>query len=558
MFSSRTTAAPVKDPTSRRAAGIGLRRPITVSMLVAAALAAWASSRTRTDCRNNVVTEPARFENMQPTITARGDIEPVESNDVLCTVQPCGLDRAAAPTIRWIIANGAGVHRGQVVCELDDGPWRQALSDLKGPLEMARADWVYTCQNCAIVASQNQSDIQTAEVAVRLAAMDLEKYLRGDYEQTRKELEDRISLAESDLEQWRERINWTERMVRKGFMNNCEARAERAGMQSAQLDLDRLRDEYRVLEKYTRKRVLHELETRLAKTKSDLRRVKIQARAKSSQAETARTHKDTVYHQRLARFQEIESQVPRCVLTTPNDGVVAYATATAGEWTPPAVGDEVRSGQRLMSVSNLLKMEVKIGLKDRPELTSASDDSPDADPSGENDLGSRFWRLRGLWPLAFGVRNLDRSRLYQGEPALIRLRAFPEHVLRGHVKQATVLAPRDSTKDNIEQVCAAQITLDDRFEGLRPSMLAEVTILEKPVAHVLAVPLRAILPGPDSVNESLCFVDTADGPQERNVTIGRHTSQLAEVRAGINPGERIVVNPQTLLPHSSGSFPVAP
>jgi multidrug efflux pump subunit AcrA (membrane-fusion protein) len=89
-------------------------------------------------------------------------------------------------------------------------------------------------------------------------------------------------------------------------------------------------------------------------------------------------------------------------------------------------------------------------------------------------------------------------------------------------------------------------------------MLAEVTILEKPVAHVLAVPLRAILSGPDPVNESLCFVDTADGPEERNVTIGRHTSQLAEVRAGIKPGERIVVNPQTLLGRNSGSFPVAP
>jgi multidrug resistance efflux pump len=531
---------------------------MTVVMLVAAAIAAWVSSRARIDCRNDVVTEPARFENMQPTITARGDIEPVESNDVLCNVQTCGMDRAAAPTIRWVIANGAGVHRGQVVCEIDDGPWRQGLNELKAPLEMAHADWVYICQNCDIVASQNQSDIQTAEVAVRLAGMDLEKYLRGDYEQTRKELENRISLAETDLEQWRERINWTERMVRKGFMNSCEARAERAGMQSAQLDLDRLRDEYRVLEKYTRKRVLHELETRLARAKSDLRRIKIRARAKSAQAEAARTHKETVYHQRLARFQEVERQLPRCVLTAPNDGVVAYAAAAAGEWAPPAVGEPVRCGQRLMSVSNLLKMEVKIGLKDRPALVSGGEDRSDADASGQHEIGSGFWRLRGLWPLAFGVRNVDRSRLYQGEPALIRLRAFPEHVLRGHVKQATVLAPRDAAKEDVEQVCAAQITVDDRFEGLRPSMLAEVTILEKPVAHVLAVPLRAILPGPDPVNESLCFVDTADGPEERNVTIGRHTSQMAEVRAGIMPGERIVVNPQRLLGRNSSSFPVAP
>src|SRR5262249_8178803 len=143
---------------------------------------------------------------------------------------------------------------------------------------------------------------------------------------------------------------------RKGFMNSCEARAERAGMQSAQLDLERLRDEYRVLEKYTRKRVLHELETRLAKTKSDLRRVKIQARAKSSQAESARAHKETVYRQRLARFQEIESQLPRCVLTAPNDGVVAYAGGTAGEWAPPATGEPIQPGQRLLSVSNLLKL----------------------------------------------------------------------------------------------------------------------------------------------------------------------------------------------------------
>jgi multidrug efflux pump subunit AcrA (membrane-fusion protein) len=510
----------------------------------------------------DVVTEPATYRKMQPTIVARGDVESAENSDIVCRVRSWVRGSSNATTIKWAIDNGVSVHRGQLVCELDDSAHQETLKDQKGPLEIARAEWVFATENCRIVDSQNQSDIQTAEVAVRLADLDLQKYLRGDYEQARKDLESRLLLAESDVEMWRERTAWTQRMVRKGFLNSGQARTEEAGEQSAQLELQRLCEEYRVLQKYTKKRMLHELQNRLAQAKCDLRRVKLQARAKEAQADAARLFKERVYQQRLADYREIETEIKKCTLTAPNDGIVVYALpppswAGAGPGLV-AAGEPVSTGQRLMSIPNLNKMQVKLGVHEaqvggvhgevpRPASLDEPLDTPVPDPSAA---------LLDYTAQAEPRFIDEKARLFDGEPALIRLQAYPEQLLRGHVRQvAPVASQLDSPMRDIH-VYATQVAVDDRRDWLRPDMSAEVTILEKPLDHVLAVPLRAVLHAPEQGDESLCFVVTPEGPQERSIHIGRHTDELAEVRSGLRPGEHVVVNPQSLL--NSTSQPIIP
>jgi hypothetical protein len=60
-------------------------------------------------------------------------------------------------------------------------------------------------------------------------------------ESVAKELQTRIVVAESDLEQWRDRAAWSKRMVRKGFMTRAQAEADQAREQAAAMTLLRLR-----------------------------------------------------------------------------------------------------------------------------------------------------------------------------------------------------------------------------------------------------------------------------------------------------------------------------
>src|SRR5262249_8893626 len=142
-----------------------------------------------------------------------------------------------------------------------------------------------------IIVSQNRGDIQSAEVAIQLAEIDVQKYVQGDYEQLRKDIQGRLSLAESDLEMCRDRTAFSKLMVKKGFLGANQARAEAMRLDSARLALDQVQEELRVLQQYTYTRNVTDLESKLKEARLNLERIKKQAKAKEIQAEIDRLSK---------------------------------------------------------------------------------------------------------------------------------------------------------------------------------------------------------------------------------------------------------------------------
>ncbi len=53
----------------------------------------------------------------------------------------------------------------------------------------------------------------------------------------------RMALIAADVDQWRERVAWAERMARKGFLSAQRVEADRARLQAAEAALDRARQE---------------------------------------------------------------------------------------------------------------------------------------------------------------------------------------------------------------------------------------------------------------------------------------------------------------------------
>src|SRR5262249_3113633 len=147
---------------------------------------------------------------------------------------------------------------------------------------------------------QNLSDIKSAEIAITLARLDLEKYVKGEYLQTVKDIEGRTNMAESDLEMSRERAAWSDRMVKKGFYTTNQAEAEHSRAKSAEIALKKVQEELRVLEDFTKKRTVADLENKLEEAKRALDRVKKQAKAKEVQADTDRLAKKSIYEQEEA------------------------------------------------------------------------------------------------------------------------------------------------------------------------------------------------------------------------------------------------------------------
>jgi hypothetical protein len=94
------------------------------------------------------------------------------------------------------------------------------------------------------------------------------------------------------------------------------------------------------------------------------------------------------------------------------------------------------------------------------------------------------------------------------------------------------------------------VAIDEPIPGLKPGLSAEVTIVawESP-EDVLQVPVQAVL---GSISEGVtrkCFVIGAGGqPEEREIVLGMSNDRTVEVRSGLAEGEKVVLNPRSLLP----------
>jgi hypothetical protein len=149
------------------------------------------------------------------------------------------------------------------------------------------------------------------------------------------------------------------------------------------------------------------------------------------------------------------------------------------------------------------------------------------------------------------LREQYRDKEYylasRGQEATVRIDAFPDRPLKGHVRTVAAVASQQDWMSSDVKVYQTLVTIDDPVEGLKPDMSAEVTIsVEAAGENVLAVPVQAIVGGAEGGTKRKVFVATAAGTQEREVTLGLFNERMAEVKDGLAEGDRVVLNPKVL------------
>jgi HlyD family secretion protein len=540
-------------------------------LLLVAAVILWASSWQRTE-RTDLITYKVHFDKLDSNVAEHGILASARSKDIYCRVKSRNHGSMVATTIKWVIEDGTPVKRGMILAELDSSGLEEELKSQNINVVKARADWLQAEEDYKIVKSQSQEDIENAEMAAQMAEIDLRKYLKGDYVQSHQDVEGRLAMAESDMEMWRGRVLWTERMVRKGFQTVHQAQLDHSALQGAELAVENVLEERRVLEKFTKHRQETDYAGKLAEAKRALSRSSSQALAKRIQAEIARLSRKTIYDRESQRAHDIEEQVLECTVRAPQDGMVVYASSgqsRSGSGVQQGIiaqGEPVREGQLLMQIPDLKHLVIETRVHEaqfpfiRSEVRAATGFSESlqaalfvqADPL-TNILGQvAFDQLGDTF------RERDERLVARGEEVLIALHAFPDHPLHGHVKQvANVPASLDWTLADVK-LYRTIVSVDDAFDGLKPGMTADVTFLsDHPRKHVLTLPLEALV-GPIHHGEpGKCFVLTPEGTEEHQVQIGDSTDAKVEVTTGLQDGDEVVLNPVVLQHEPVHGQPVA-
>lgn len=409
-------------------------------------------------------------------------------------------------SIIYLIDEGTKVKKGDLLVELDASTMQDQRIDQDITVQNAEAAYVNAKENMDIVQNQAQSDVELAELTLEFAKQDLNKYKEGEYPNALAKALAEIQLAEEDKTRALEKVEWSRKLYEEKYLSKTELQADELAFSRAEVNLQVAQRDRELLEDYTYKRQIAQLESDVRQAEMALERTQAKARANVAQARAELLARKQEYERQKYKLDKIDDQISKAKVYAPADGMVIYATsARRGGWRdnrePLDEGVEVFERQELIYL---------------PTATSAV---------AEVDIHEA---------------SLEKVRL--GLPAVVTVDALPGKKFMGTVGRIAPLPDPQSMWMNPDlKVYNSDIYLEEDDPALRTGMSCKVEIIVAQYEDAVYIPIQAVI----RVNgKPTVYVVRPDGTvQERVVEIGLDNNSMVHVISGLEAGEVVWLAP---------------
>jgi hypothetical protein len=110
---------------------------------------------------------------------------------------------------------------------------------------------------------------QIAKLTRELAEIAVEEYAMGQHDLELAKVEEEIVLARSELSRAEDRLDWSNQMLKKGYVSKAQNVADAAALTRKKLALEISQSKKKVLEKYTGPKNIMELKREVEKARAD-------------------------------------------------------------------------------------------------------------------------------------------------------------------------------------------------------------------------------------------------------------------------------------------------
>ena len=199
------------------------------------------------------------------------------------------------------------------------------------------------------------------------------------------------------------------------------------------------------------------------------------------------------------KLERLESELLKCTIKAPQDGLVIYANSRSRDReTEIKEGTSVKERQVILQLPDLTKMRADVE-----------------------------------------VHESKVDEISPGMPAIVRVQDLK---FSGVV---TSVANRpESNWFSTAKKYVVGVRIDGKSEALRPGFTAEATIIVADLQDVIAVPVAAVI---EDSEEFVCAVKQGEGFEQRVVTLGKSDDRFVEIVQGLEEGELVFLNPETVL-----------
>ncbi len=406
------------------------------------------------------LTAPVSKQRLVISVTEDGNVESASNVDVKCEV-------AGGSTILWIVDDGKNVVEGEELVRLDQATIEEQLVAQKIVYERALATKI-----------KAEQDYAAADIAVK-------EYVEGTYVQEKQILETTVTIAEENLRSAQNVHEHTQRMFRKGFVTALQLEADDFAVKRSELELDSAKTALEVLKKFTRAKMVQELEA-----------------VRDAAAAQARSE-DAACSLEKDRLDQFVKQKEQCVIKAPKKGMVVYANERGrrgNSETQIEEGAAVREGQALIRLPDLSQMQVVVKIHE-----------------------SKVEQIKPGAPATIKVQG----REYNGSVVNVANQPESKSWFSSDVKEySTVVAINGETKK------------------LKPGMTAQVEIFVADLKDELTVPVSAVV---EQGGQFYVWALNATGPERRPVLLGPTNDKVIALRDGVTENEEVFLNPRAVI-----------
>jgi HlyD family secretion protein len=474
-----------------------------------------------------LITYEVKREDLLVSVIEGGDLKALRSQKIVNEVPG---QRAILEVIdEGTVITDQDVQDSKILMKLDSKDLEDRIEELKINVENSWSSYIQAQQNLEIQKKQNESDIKQAELKVKFAKIDFEKYLgkdlvaklietkelnfpqlienpelAGEALNRKRELENQIDLAKEEVARAQDTLGWSEKLADKEYLTKSELEADKFSLQQKEASIENAKLEYQLFLNYDFPKQVEELLSDYEEALSELDRTKARCESEIIKYETDVNSKKATYLERKNNLDDTEEDLANCTITATQPGLVTYATSSR-PWQsqdPIQPGTNVRNRQELLNIPDLNTMGVEVR-----------------------------------------IHESSIKQIKVDQKVIVKVDAVPDKIFTGKVKKVSPLPDAIFKWMNPDiNVYLVEISLDEtsEFSKLTPGMSAEVEIEIERLKDVLAVPLAAVSFDGD---KSFCTVVRGRRISARQVELGSSNNEMVEIRKGLKEGELIVMLP---------------
>lgn len=485
-----------------------------------------------------------RKDDLTVTVTESGSIKARNSIDIKSEVEGQTTIISIVPEGTYITRED--VNNGKILVALDSSTPRDQLELRKIDLATAQANFTDANESYLIQVKQNESDITAAQLKVKFALMDLQKYLgemvaknlvdqgRQDpnsnidmaallkqvedpnlgteASQKTRELTGNNTLALENLAKATYTLKWTEELFAKKYVAQTELQKDQ--LEKKRYEIEKIKGEIaiRLFGRYEFPKQVEQFLSNYAEARRELERTEARARSKLAQAMALLTGMDSKYQLQKALVSKLQRQIAGCTIKAPAPGLVVYSSS----------GDPFRGRER--------RIEEGAAVYERQSIISLPDTS------------------EMVAEISVHESSVDKVR--PGQSARITVDSLPDTTFTGKVLKVAPLpdAQRGFLSPDIK-VYTTQVSIEGLSESLRPGKSAKVEILVEQLQDVTIVPVLAVA---NREGKKLCYVVTPQGAQPRELQTGAFNNTFVQITDGLTVGEQVLLNvPNVVQPRAT-------